>query len=110
MHLNITENLKLLPPEYPMELLPAIRNEFLESNKTIIVLDDDPTGTQTCTEVTVLTSWDTKALTEELIIKPSILFILSNSRSLTEPDAISLAQKIGYQIKEAVQASSREVI
>lgn len=110
MYLNLNEILKLLPPDYPEELLPLVRNEFLETHKTIVVLDDDPTGTQTCMDVTVLTSWETEEITTELRKKPSILFILTNSRSLSEADAISLNRKIGYHLNEAVQASGREVI
>ncbi len=110
MYLNVIEKLGLVPPEYPLELLPSIRDEFLKTSKTIIVLDDDPTGTQTCRDVTVLTSWETKEITEELKTKPSILFILTNSRSLPEQEATALAFKIGYHLKEAIKESGREVM
>ncbi|WP_026464384.1 four-carbon acid sugar kinase family protein [Adhaeribacter aquaticus] len=99
-----------LPAEYSGELLPAIREEFLSLGKTLVVLDDDPTGTQTSYDVTVLTSWQVPLLVEELQKKPSVLFILTNSRSLPEPAAVRLTLEIGQNLKEASQLSSQEVV
>ncbi|MEX1241639.1 MAG: four-carbon acid sugar kinase family protein [Cyclobacteriaceae bacterium] len=107
---KILDQMKGLPAEYPQELLPAIRQKFMESGRTIVVLDDDPTGTQTSYDVTVLTDWKVALLTEELKKKPSILFILTNSRSLHEAAAIQLAFEIGHNLKEAVRKSGQEII
>jgi len=43
-----------LPPAWPQDPLPGIR----AAGRKIIVLDDDPTGTQTVHAVPVLTTWD----------------------------------------------------
>lgn len=110
MYLNVTEKMKQLPPDYQELNISAIREEFLKSEKTIVVLDDDPTGTQTCYNVTVLTSWGVELVTEELRKKPDILFILTNSRSLPEQEAIQLAIEIGNSLKEAGRESGREMI
>jgi uncharacterized protein YgbK (DUF1537 family) len=110
MYMNVNQKMAQLPPEFKEELLPSIREEFTRSRKTIIVLDDDPTGTQTCYDVTVLTSWDVDLIAGELKKQPSILFILTNSRSLTETQAIDLAIEIGKNLKEAVKESGREII
>ncbi|MDZ4709342.1 MAG: four-carbon acid sugar kinase family protein [Saprospiraceae bacterium] len=110
MYTKVKEMLNLLPPEYKPELIASIRDEFLKSDKTIIVLDDDPTGTQTCRDITVLTSWDTAIITEELKTKPSILFILTNSRSLVESEAVELTKEIGVNLNQAVKESGREII
>lgn len=99
-----------LPPEYTDELLPAIREEFIKTGKTIVVLDDDPTGTQTSYDVTVLTGWNVALLVEELKKKPSVLFILTNSRSLPEQAAVQLTLEIGRNLKEAVKESGREIV
>ena len=66
MYLNVKQKLKQLPPEYQELHISTIRKEFLKSEKTIVVLDDDPTGTQTCYNVTVLTSWQADLITEQL--------------------------------------------
>ncbi|WP_339810031.1 four-carbon acid sugar kinase family protein [uncultured Imperialibacter sp.] len=110
MYENVNEKFNQLPPDYPEDLLPAIQKEFLESEKTIVVLDDDPTGTQTCYDVMVLTSWEVALITAELRQQPSILYILTNSRSLPEAEAIHLALEIGRNLKEAAKESQREVV
>lgn len=110
MYQNVNKKLKQLPFEYQDLDISAVREQFLKSEKTIVVLDDDPTGTQTCYDVTVLTGWNVGLIQEELEKKPSILFILTNSRSLSEPDAIKLATEIGRNLKKAGEKSGRKMI
>lgn len=55
--LNKESLLKSLPSEWPFDLTDDIcRLEKLNS-KTLVVLDDDPTGTQTVHDIDVLTEW-----------------------------------------------------
>lgn len=110
MYVTVSQKMEQLPPDYQQELLTSIHDEFSKSGKTLVVLDDDPTGTQTSYQVTVLTSWRVALITEELRKKPSILFILTNSRSLPEQEAVELAQELGSNLKEAVKGSGREVV
>src|SRR6476619_4872067 len=110
MYQNVNQKMKQLPHEYQELNFSAVRQEFLKSGKTIVVLDDDPTGTQTCYNVTVLTAWQEKLVAEELQKKPDILFILTNSRSLTDTAAVQLSLEIGHNLKEAVKKSGREII
>jgi uncharacterized protein YgbK (DUF1537 family) len=110
MYQNVKQKVSQLPAEYRELDLSILRDEFLQSEKTLVVLDDDPTGTQTVYDVTVLTSWQVELLTEELRKKPGILFILTNSRSLHEPEAVKLAIETGNSLKEAGKRSGREMI
>ena len=110
MYANIETIMANLPAEYAGELLPSIRKEFLGSKKTVVVFDDDPTGTQSCHDVVVLTAWTVPLLVEELKKEPSILFILSNSRSLPEQEAVQLTLEIGKNLMTAVKESGRGVI
>lgn len=110
MLIPVNQLLSLLPPDYPEDLLASIRDEFRKSGKTIVVFDDDPTGTQTSQGVTVLMSWRVELVAEELKKKPSILFILTNSRSLSEKEAVALAEEIGANVKLAVQESGQEIV
>lgn len=73
---------------------------------TIIVLDDDPTGTQTVHDVPVLTDWSEAALVQEFERKTPLFYILTNSRSLTEQESIQLTQAIGQQIKAAAKKTN----
>jgi uncharacterized protein YgbK (DUF1537 family) len=110
MYLNVKQKLEQLPGEYKQLDISVVRTHFLHSEKTIVVLDDDPTGTQTCYDVTVLTAWDVQLIKEELLKKPDILFVLTNSRSLPEDKAVGLAFEIGNNLEQAVREAGREVI
>jgi uncharacterized protein YgbK (DUF1537 family) len=110
MYAKADEVLGRLPLEREQGLLPAIRAEFEKSGKTIVVLDDDPTGTQTCHDVEVLTSWAVPLLLKALEAAPSIFFILTNSRSLPEREAVTLATEVGKNLLEAVKKSGRQAV
>lgn len=99
-----------LPPEFPEDLKEGNRKSCLERNFTIIVLDDDPTGTQTIYDVPVLTSWGEDELVSELKSGTPLFFILTNSRSLTAKNADALALEIGRNIKSASEKSGRKTI
>jgi uncharacterized protein YgbK (DUF1537 family) len=76
-------------------------------NHSIIVLDDDPTGTQTVHGVTVITEWSVEAIAAEFRLKTPIFFILTNSRSLISKDASKLAEMVGKNIREAAKQCDR---
>ncbi|MDB5239860.1 MAG: uncharacterized protein JWP57_485 [Spirosoma sp.] len=110
MYASLHQKMEQLPPDYKEEMLTSIREEFTKSGKTIVVLDDDPTGTQTSYDVTVLTAWRVELITEELRKKPAVLFILTNSRSLPEEEAVALTLEIGQNLKQASQESGQEIV
>jgi len=58
-----------------------------------IVLDDDPTGTQSATGVTVLLESDAELLTDALRHADSV-YVQTNSRALDEAAAVALARRI----------------
>ena len=52
-----------LPPPWPeTDLLARIQEASVASGRKVVVLDDDPTGTQTVHSVPVLTEWTPQAL------------------------------------------------
>ena len=57
MYLNANQKMNQLPPDYQELKISSLREQFLKSEKTIVMFDDDLTGTQPCYNVTVLTSW-----------------------------------------------------
>lgn len=65
-----------------------------------IVLDDDPTGTQCASDVTVLLACDTDSIVRVLSEAESV-YIQTNSRALNEFDAVSLANRIKTEGDEA---------
>jgi uncharacterized protein YgbK (DUF1537 family) len=96
-----------LPPDYSYDLMDEIRQENRKHNRTIVVLDDDPTGTQTAHGVAVLTEWTTSAFMQEFEQKTPIFYVLTNSRSLTATQANRLSAEIGENLKKASLATGR---
>jgi uncharacterized protein YgbK (DUF1537 family) len=96
-----------LPEEYPEDLAESILRERKQLNKTIVVLDDDPTGTQTVHGVPVLTEWSVRTLQREFKLKSNIFYILTNSRSLSASEANQVAEKVGKNLKDASVRSGR---
>lgn len=66
-----------------------------------ILLDDDPTGTQTVSGVAVLTEWSVSALARELERRNAGFFVLTNSRALPTESAYTLYEAIGGNLKAA---------
>ena len=68
----------------------------------LAVIDDDPTGTQTVHSVPVLGHWGVDTLQQALgDISAPCFYVLSNTRALTEPDAVRRAKEIGSNLRQA---------
>ncbi|KRE21834.1 four-carbon acid sugar kinase family protein [Agromyces sp. Soil535] len=74
----------------------------------LIVLDDDPTGTQSVTGVEVLLEWDTATLTETLRRADSV-YLLTNTRAMYEADAVALLERIRDE-RDAAAAALGEAV
>lgn len=55
-----------LPPIYPSDLSDHIRRDVAAVGRMLVVLDDDPTGTQTVHSVPVLAEWSVDILAKEV--------------------------------------------
>ncbi|MBD2506523.1 four-carbon acid sugar kinase family protein [Nostoc muscorum FACHB-395] len=75
------------------------------SNKPkIIVLDDDPTGSQTVHSCLLLMHWDVDTLRSGLQDNSPIFFVLTNTRSLTPESATSVTKEVCQNLKIALNA------
>lgn len=91
-----------LPPPWPKDLRPAIRAaSSARAGHTVIVLDDDPTGTQTVHDVPVPTAWDEAALRTEFAQPDPCFYILTNSGSLPPNAAAALNRTIARNLEKA---------
>jgi uncharacterized protein YgbK (DUF1537 family) len=97
-----------LPPVWSQDLLPAIRETVAAARRKIVVLDDDPTGTQTVYDVPVLTTWEVEALRAEFENDAACFYILTNSRSLTADAARNLNREIANNLKAAAAFSQKK--
>jgi len=68
----------------------------------IIVLDDDPTGSQTVHSCLLLMKWDVETLRDGLKDESSIFFILTNTRALTPTQAQQVTEEVCRNLKEAI--------
>ncbi|KAG9148432.1 hypothetical protein Leryth_016916, partial [Lithospermum erythrorhizon] len=86
--------LKSLPSEWPRDLTDDIHSLNQQNVKTLVVLDDDPTGTQTVHDIDVLTEWSVESLVEQFSKGEKCFFILTNSRALSSEKATALISGI----------------
>jgi len=68
----------------------------------IIVIDDDPTGSQTVHSCLLLMKWDVDTLTEGLQDSVPIFFILSNTRAMNPDRAAAVTREICHNLKLAI--------
>lgn len=68
----------------------------------IIVLDDDPTGSQTVHSCLLLMQWDVETLRDGLRDDIPIFFILTNTRALTPQSAQQVTQEVCHNLKQAI--------
>ena len=99
-----------LPPVWPTDVLPANGSAALASGRTLVVLDDDPTGTQTVRDIAVVTTWDVATLTAELSAAPACFYILTNSRSLTAASSRALHVELANNLRAASAATRRPIV
>ena len=99
-----------LTAEWPEDLLPSIQALIKESKTKVVVLDDDPTGTQTVHNVPVLTEWSQASLETVLSEPEALVYILTNSRSVSLSAAQAMNREIATQLKAASRATGREFV
>lgn len=68
----------------------------------IIVLDDDPTGSQTVHSCLLLTRWDVDTLQLGLEDESPIFFILTNTRALPAAQAAAVTREVCRNLKDAI--------
>lgn len=68
----------------------------------IIVLDDDPTGSQTVHGCLLLTRWDTATLRAALLDAAPLFFVLTNTRGMDAPRAAAVTREVCRQLEAAL--------
>ena len=72
---------------------PGDRN-FQDFNYKVVVLDDDPTGTQTVKDLNVYTTWQKEYIEDGFDADHNMFFIMTNSRALSEAETKAVHEKI----------------
>ncbi|HET6501498.1 MAG TPA: four-carbon acid sugar kinase family protein [Amycolatopsis sp.] len=76
----------------------------------LVVLDDDPTGTQSVAGTPVLTSWELDDLRWAFRRKESAFFILTNTRSLSAADAAARDREVATAVAEAARTEDVDYV
>ncbi|MFM7327015.1 MAG: four-carbon acid sugar kinase family protein [Nodosilinea sp.] len=71
----------------------------------IIVLDDDPTGSQTVHSCLLLLRWDVETLGQGLQDGAPIFFVLTNTRALNPTAAAAVTRQVCQNLKRAIAQS-----
>jgi len=70
----------------------------------VVVIDDDPTGSQTVHSCPLLLRWDVETLRRALRHPSPLLFLLADTRALTPDDAVVRNREIVRQLDQALAA------
>jgi len=92
-----------LPDPWPVDLAPEIQARVKASRRKVVILDDDPLGTQTVHGVPVLTKWPVETLRAELANELPAFYVLTNSRGLPLAQARALNAEIGRNLVGAAR-------
>lgn len=71
--------------------------------KMLVVLDDDPTGTQSVSDLPVLTSWDVEDFVWAFAQAKPAVYVLTNTRSLDPAEAAARNEEV---VRNALAAAS----
>jgi len=71
----------------------------------IIVLDDDPTGSQTVHGCLLLMRWDVASLKEALADDAPLFFVLTNTRGMSAERATAVTREVCRNLREALVGS-----
>ena len=98
--------------QIPAQLVAdAVAASSADTPKILVVLDDDPTGTQSVADLAVLTRWDVEDFTwafthiRENQTKPAV-YVLTNTRSLDPAEAAARNEEI---VRNALAAAAGTV-
>lgn len=84
-------------------MVATLTSQTLMSAKPkIIVLDDDPTGSQTVHSCLLLMKWDVETLRLGLRDESPLVFVLTNTRALTPEAALATTQEVCRSLKQAI--------
>jgi len=76
----------------------------------LVVLDDDPMGTQSIHGVDVYMSWQEAELQQTFEADRNLFFLSTNSRSLSESDAYELYRILAQRLKRCAKNTGRKLL
>lgn len=98
-------------PQADARLVESLLSEAAEnSSYKIVVLDDDPTGTQTVHGVSVYTDWERDSIRKGFLEETPLFFLLTNSRSMSRQRTAAVHREIAANIFEVAQELEKKFL
>jgi uncharacterized protein YgbK (DUF1537 family) len=88
----------------------TLSEELVRLNRKIVVLDDDPTGSQTVHGISVFTDWDEETIQKGFLEDNSLFFILTNSRGFIREQTEEVHKAIARNVVGASKKTGRDFI
>jgi len=107
MRISVSDILNELPEADTFDFRSTNNSLFTASERTCIVIDDDPTGNQTVYDIPLLTQWSAETFTREFTNKTPVFFVLTNSRSLSEKRSTEIFEEVCRNILKAAKITKR---
>jgi len=95
-----------LPSVRPVDAT-SVASRVRSSRRTVVVLDDDPTGSQTVAGVPVLTAWSVEDLRWALRQDAPACYVLTNTRSLDPEQAAARNREVVNALVDAARLEDR---
>jgi len=105
------ELLATLPAEWPgIDLRDRIREATVASGRRVVVLDDDPTGTQTVHSLPVVTGWEPETLVAAWDESETAFYVLTNSRRYPLEEAAAMNRHIARNLAQVTRERNVEPV
>ncbi|MEM7275816.1 MAG: four-carbon acid sugar kinase family protein [Actinomycetota bacterium] len=100
-----------LPPPWGQDLLPELGRAWADdaAPRRVVVVDDDPTGTQTVAGAGLITAWEPDDLRWLLDRPERIGFVLTNSRAMGPSAAARANHDLGTRLRAAADRRGLEL-
>ena len=105
-----TAVLKGLPPVEEQSVNLLLEREIRGNKDVLIVLDDDPTGTQTVHDVSVYTDWSVENIKHGLCERRKVFYLLTNSRAMSQHETAAVHREIAAHILQASRETGRHAV
>ncbi|WP_261165799.1 four-carbon acid sugar kinase family protein [Microbacterium sp. Marseille-Q6965] len=100
----------LAPLPQPVPITAAEVRAALDPRTVHVVLDDDPTGTQSVAGLPVLTRWEREDLDAALATGAPAVYVLTNTRSLDEAEAAQRNREVVSVALAAAREAGRRAV
>jgi uncharacterized protein YgbK (DUF1537 family) len=109
--MTLQEMLKDKPPaKSSLKSRAEIRGQLEKDNRKLVVVDDDPTGTQTVSGIRVYMDWSAETLERALSRKDAVFYVSTNSRAYPAAEMSRLTTGFARNLRAAADKNGVRVL